>query len=167
MPQTIQNRQHAVNAKPPRTPAGDAFNDVLDQVIRLNRHFTTAAEALTRPAGQSLARWLVLAECAEQPATVSDIARRLHLARQSVQRVADALDRDGLCEYQDNPRHQRAKLVALTAEGRSALARIDAAQREWSNALGARIGDLALRRAHDALAPVLEAVEGTGGMPPA
>jgi DNA-binding MarR family transcriptional regulator len=162
MSSKIRNRQHAVNSGAQRSPAGEAFNDVLGQIVRLNRRFTAAAEALTRPAGQTLARWLVLAECKQSPATVSDIARRLYLARQSVQRVADVLERDGLCAYQDNPRHRRAKLLELTPAGRSALAQIEAAQREWSDALGARIGQRVLRQAHAALAPVVEAVERAG-----
>jgi DNA-binding MarR family transcriptional regulator len=162
MSSKIQVRQHAVKSPGPRSPAGEAFNDVLVQIIRLNRRFTAAAETLTRPAGQTLARWLVLGECKESPATVSDIARRLYLARQSVQRVADVLEHDGLCAYRDNPRHRRAKLLELTPAGRSALARIEAAQREWSDALGARIGERVLRQAHAALEPVVEAVERAG-----
>jgi len=132
---------------------------VLGQVIRLNRSFTAAAEALTKPAGQTLARWLVLGECKHSPSTVSDIARRLRLARQSVQRVADVLAGDGLCAYRDNPHHQRAKLLELTPAGRTVLARVDAAQRQWSDALGARIGEPVLRQASTALAPVVEAVD--------
>jgi DNA-binding MarR family transcriptional regulator len=159
MSETIQDRQHAVNSAAKRSPAGEAFNDVLGQIIRLTRHFTAAAEALTKPAGQTLARWLVLEECQDTPATVSDIARRLHLARQSVQRVADALERDDLCAYRDNPRHRRAKLLELTPTGRSTLARIQAAQRQWSDALGARIGEPVLQQAHTALEPLVEAVE--------
>ena len=42
--------------------SGEAFNDVLEQVLRLHGSLTTAGEALTRPAGQSLARWVVLVE---------------------------------------------------------------------------------------------------------
>jgi len=89
--------------------------------------FTAAGEALAKPAGQTLARWLVLGQCRDASATVSDIARRLRLARQSVQRIADLLVADGLCFYRDNPHHQRAKLLELTAGGRSALYAIDAA----------------------------------------
>src|SRR5207248_10470333 len=155
MSKSLSERQHAVND---RTPAGEAFNALLVQVIELNRHFTTAAEALTRPAGQSLARWLVLAECREAPTTVAQIARQLRLARQSVQRVADLLVHDGLGAYEDNPRHRRAKLLALTPRGLAVLARIDAAQREWADAQGAAIGEAPLRAAGRALEPVLGAL---------
>jgi DNA-binding MarR family transcriptional regulator len=162
MSHKVSKRQQAVNSAVRRSRAGAAFNDVLSQIIELNRYFTTAAEALTKPTGQTLARWLVLQECEETPATVSDIARRLHLARQSVQRVADDLERDALCAYRENPRHQRAKLLDLTPKGRSTLVQIQAAQREWSNALGAVIGERVLRRASAALAPVIDGVERDG-----
>lgn len=115
-------------------------------VLRLNGSFTAAGEALAKPAGQSLARWVVLDQCRDSPATVSDIARRLHQARQSVQRVADLLVDDGLCVYQENPHHQRAKLVALTEAGRATLYGIDVAQRHWCDDLGDKIGRATLQR---------------------
>src|SRR6266511_1264541 len=92
MSPSLPKRQHAVDSAsdpPPRMPAGDAFNTVIMQVIRLIRDFTAAGEALARPAGQTLARWLVLETIQQAPATVAEIARRLGLARQSVQREAD------------------------------------------------------------------------------
>jgi DNA-binding MarR family transcriptional regulator len=155
----LQKRQHPVKLPEERSSAEAAFDGVLSQIIRLNRRFTAAAGALTKPAGQTLARWLVLAECKNSPDTVAHVARRLYLARQSVQRIADVLERDGLCVYRDNPRHQRAKLLELTPDGRKTLAEIEAAQRQWSSALGERIGERALRQAQGALAPVVEVVD--------
>lgn len=159
MSPTVEKRQHAVKSPPDRTPAGEAFNQVLWQVLRLNGSFTAAGEALAKPAGQSLARWIVLAQCRDSPATVSDIARRLRLARQSVQRIADLLVADGLCSYQDNPHHQRAKLLELTAAGQSALLEIDGAQREWCDRLGAAIGEDTLRQTAASLQLVIDVVE--------
>ena len=40
-----------------------------------------------------------------------------------------------LMAFADNPRHRRAKLVALTPRGRSTLAGIDRRQAAWSNRL--------------------------------
>lgn len=119
---------------------------MLGQVLRLHGSFTAAGEARAKPAGQSLARWVVLDQCRDRPATVSDIARRLRQARQSVQRIADLLVADGLCTYLDNPQHLRAKLLELTASGRSALGTIDLAQHQWCDALGQAIGAQTLRQ---------------------
>lgn len=160
MTRSVEKRQDAVNLDG-RSAAGAAFNELVGQVVELSRRLTEEAEALTKPTGQTLARWLVLAECKEEPATVAAIARRLKLARQSVQRVADLLVRDGLCAYRDNPRHRRAKLLALTPKGRTVLGRIEAAQRDWADELGERIGEPALRAARDSLGRVLEHVPRT------
>jgi DNA-binding MarR family transcriptional regulator len=146
--------RHAGKQATRRSAAGEAFNDVLLKVLSLNGRFTSAGEALTRPAGQTLARWVVLAEAKDSPSPVSDIARRLRLARQSVQRIADVLVHDGLSVYKDNPHHQRAKLLELTPLGRSALTRIEAAQREWADELGEQIGEKVLHRASSALAAI-------------
>jgi DNA-binding MarR family transcriptional regulator len=161
MDSTVAGRQHVVNADggpPPRTPAGDAFTALLGQVIGLTRRFTTAGEALAKPAGQTLARWLVLETIQDKPATVAQIARTLHLARQGVQRLADLLVRDGLAAYEANPRHRRAKLLRLTPPGRTTLRTIQTAQTAWADALGAKIGDEDLRQASILLDRVLQAV---------
>jgi len=163
MEPTVAVRQHVVNDEdrpPSRTPAGDAFTTLLGQVIGLTRRFTTAGEALAKPAGQTLARWLVLETIQDQPATVAQIGRTLHLARQGVQRLADVLVRDGLAVYEDNPAHRRAKLLRLTPQGRTALRTIQTAQAAWADALGAKIGEEELRQASILLDRVLQAASG-------
>jgi DNA-binding MarR family transcriptional regulator len=158
---SVPRRQHAVNvSRPPpaRTPAGDALTDLVLQVVRLNGRFTAAGETLAGQGGQTLARWLVLEAVDRAPATVARIARGMGLARQSVQRLADVLVRDGFAVYQDNPAHRRASLLALTPEGRAALRTIQSAQRAWSDALGAELGEAQLRQAGAILDQVLEAV---------
>jgi DNA-binding MarR family transcriptional regulator len=163
MEPTVAARQHVVNNEdrpPSRTPAGDAFTTLLGQVIGLTRRFTTAGEALAKPAGQTLARWLVLETIQDRPATVAQIARTLLLARQGVQRLADVLARDGLAAYQDNPAHRRAKLLRITPQGRTTLRSIQTAQAAWADALGAKIGEAELRQASILLDQVLQAVRG-------
>jgi DNA-binding MarR family transcriptional regulator len=156
---TVAGRQHVVNDEPSaRTPAGDALTDLVMQVVRLIRDFTAAGEALAKPAGQTLARWLVLEAVQDGPASVAQIARQMHLARQGVQRLADVLVRDGLAVYEPNPAHRRAKLLRLTPQGRSALRTVQAAQRSWADALGAELGEADLRQASAVLERVLDAI---------
>jgi DNA-binding MarR family transcriptional regulator len=158
----VPKRQNTVKS----TDAGArALRDLVVDVFRLNGMLIAAGDALAAPAGQTSARWRVLAAVEDSPLTVSEIARSWSLARQSVQRVADLLQRAGLVAYEDNPAHRRASLVRLTPEGRSALRRIQASQREWAAAVGEQVGaadlDAAsriLRRVQDALQEV-----GTGG----
>jgi DNA-binding MarR family transcriptional regulator len=156
---SVEVRQDAVKTPAPRSPAGEAFNNVLVLVLRLHGSFTAAGEALARPAGQTLARWVVLDQCRDTPATVSDIARRLRLARQSVQRIADLLVADGLGIYQANPHHQRAKLLELTQGGQAALRIIDTSQHAWCDRLGQVIGETTLQRTAAGLRQITDAVE--------
>jgi DNA-binding MarR family transcriptional regulator len=153
----ITNRQHAVKSPkgPRRTRAGDALTELIIPAIRLRALFTSAGEALAKPAGQSLARWLVLDVVADAPATVAQIARRMGLARQSVQRVADLLEKDGLATYETNPGHRRAQLVRVTARGLRTLRTIEAAQRVWADAVGAEVGEADLRKTNEVVGRLL------------
>jgi DNA-binding MarR family transcriptional regulator len=152
---TVPDRQDAVN---PRSPEGDAVSRLTVLVFRLNGLLTAAGDALAEPAGQTTARWRVLAAVEHTPMTVAQIARAWSLARQSVQRVADLLERDGLVSYEANPAHRRASLLRLTPKGRSVLRRIQAAQREWAEDVGREIGIDDLATANRILARVLDAL---------
>lgn len=149
MTRTLPERQHAVKgaARSSRTATGDAFTSLVVQVAQLGAEFTAIGESLAALGGQTLARWVVLDAAGDGPASVAQIARERGMARQSVQRVADLLVQDGLAVYQDNPDHQRAKLLTPTARGRRALTTIGTAQTAWADALGERIGDADLRKA--------------------
>jgi len=161
----MTRRQHAVKSRDRspgdsvRTPAGDAFSAVAFRVLRLSGLLTVAGDELARPAGQTSARWQVLAVVEHGPATVAAVARTLALARQSVQRVADVLEEEGLLAYDENPEHARAKLARLTPAGRQALASIQAAQRAWADRLGASVGEPDLRRAVTILDRVAAALQ--------
>src|SRR5688572_24170255 len=116
----IVKRQHAVNTPvqaESRTPAGDAVSALAIQILQLSAIITEIGDKLAKPAGQTSARWQVLAAAQHAPSTVADIARLLGLARQSVQRVSDLLARETLVTYEENPEHQRAKLVSLSPKG--------------------------------------------------
>ena len=146
----------AAPGPPERTAAGDAFSGFAIRVIRLNGMLGSAGDALAKPAGQTSARWQVLAAAEHEPMTVADAARVLGLARQSVQRVADSLEAEGLLTYEDNPRHRRAKHLALTPAGLSALRTIQAAQAVWANGLGKELGERDLQRANAVLDRALD-----------
>ena len=160
---SMPERQHPVKKSDEsgsRTPAGDAFSALVARVFRVNGLLAAAGDALSRPAGQTSARWQVLAMLENGAATVAATARVLGLARQSVQRIADLLETDGLIRYVDNPRDRRARLAELTGEGRDALATIQAAQRPWADRIGAAVGEKDLRRAADTLDRLITALSG-------
>ena len=82
----------------------------------------------------------------------------MNLTRQSVQRVADLLEADGLTAYEDNPAHARAKLLRLTPKGRKALRTIQEGQKVWANALAASMDEGQLRAASAVLAQLRQAL---------
>jgi DNA-binding MarR family transcriptional regulator len=94
------------------------------QLAGLSRH---TSEDIARAEGQSTARWHVLSVLSGGPMTVSSAARRLGLARQSVQRVVNELKAAGLVAGTGNPHDARAPLVQLSDSGSQTLARLDAA----------------------------------------
>jgi DNA-binding MarR family transcriptional regulator len=154
MPGTVAKRQHAVKS-------GGGFSRLVVDVFRLNGMLSAAGDALAAPAGQTSARWRVLAAVEDSPKTVAQIARAWNLARQSVQRVADLLERDGLIAYEDNPAHRRASLVRLTPRGTSTLRRIQDAQRSWATALEDELGTADVETASRILGRVMAALETT------
>jgi DNA-binding MarR family transcriptional regulator len=129
------------------TAAGGAFTKLLLEVFRINGALLAAGDRMTRALGLTSARWQVMGALDEGPRTVSQIARRMGLARQSVQRTVDVLREEGLLVLSDNPDHRRAKLVNLSGEGRRRLARITAIQVAWANRVG---GEVAARDLEDA-----------------
>jgi DNA-binding MarR family transcriptional regulator len=155
---TVANRQHAVKSDD-RTAGGRALSALAVQVFRLEGLLAASGDALAAPSGQTTARWRVLAAVERAPLTVAQIARAWSLARQSVQRVADLLARDGLVAYEPNPGHQRAKLLRLTPAGAAVLGRIQQAQGAWADDLGGRLDAGELERASAILAGVIDAID--------
>ena|SRR5215467_2731969 len=152
----VEKRQDAVKS---RRPEGDAFSALVVCIFQLEGLLAAAGDAIASPLGQSTARWRVLAAIEQEPRTVAQIARDWKLARQSVQRLADALEADGLVKYLDNPAHRQAKLVDLSPEGRRILRRIQSKQAAWANEAGAAIGTRDLQAATDVLGRIAATLE--------
>jgi len=159
----IAKRQDAVKVQRSQehiSQAGEVLTSLIVPVIRLEAYFSRAGEIIGAAGGQTLARWLVLENVSDAPATVAQIARGLGYTRQSVQRVADLLERDGLTRYALNPAHKRSQLVRITSLGRKTLSTIQHAQRAWADRVGSEIGEAELRQASslvDKLTRILKA----------
>jgi DNA-binding MarR family transcriptional regulator len=142
-----------------RTKASQVLTELILEVFRLNGRLLSAGDALTRPVGQTSARWQILGALDEGSRTVADIGRRMGLTRQSVQRTADLLESDGLLSYADNPAHQRAKLAKLTPRGLTTLDAITSRQIEWANLVASRLAEADLHHAIRTLQQVRESLE--------
>ncbi|WP_418958280.1 MarR family winged helix-turn-helix transcriptional regulator [Streptomyces tritici] len=141
----------------------DALSQTALAVFRLNGQFLSVSERLAEPAGLTAAWWQVLGAVLPEPLPVAGIARVMGITRQSVQRIADLLVREGLAAYEPNPAHRRAKLLAPTAEGRAAIRRIDPGHAELAARLMRELGgqdafDETVRVLHR-LSAALDAIE--------
>jgi DNA-binding MarR family transcriptional regulator len=152
----VPKGQHVV--KRVRSPQGDAFSLLAITTLRLAGHLTLAGDTLAEPAGQTSARWQVLAGARAGAHSVAEIARILGVSRQGVQRLADLLEKEGLIAYADNPRHRRAKLVTLTADGAARLSEIEVRQAKWADALGGDFTVAEMARAQALMAKVIAAL---------
>lgn len=133
----------------PQTAEGVELTELILLVFRLNGRLLEAAERMAQAAGLTAARWQVLGGVLDEPRPVAEIARRMGLTRQAVQRLANALVDEGFASWAQNPAHRRAKLLCPTARARTAIRRIATYQHPWGNEIGAVIGtgDLARGRA--------------------
>lgn len=119
------------------TPQGEALTALMLEIFRVNGQLLASGDTLVQDIGLTSARWQVLGALAlaEQPLPVAGIARNMGLTRQSVQRVVNDLQREGLLVLEPNPHHKRAKLVLLTPAGRTVYAKAHARQVLWANTL--------------------------------
>jgi DNA-binding MarR family transcriptional regulator len=133
-------------------------------VFRINGLLLRSGDIVTRPLGQSSARWQVLGRAGYQPQTVAQMAREMGHARQSVQRIADVLAVEGLVAYKDNPADRRARLVELTPKGAEVLEAIYALDAEWSQQLMAKLDPQQLIEVAEALDRIAEIFESDARM---
>jgi DNA-binding MarR family transcriptional regulator len=121
--------------------------DVLECAGALRRY----GDALTRPLGQTEVRWAVLSVLSGGARTVPQVARRLGVTRQSVQRVANLLAAEGFIERVVNPDNARSPLFRLTRHGEEVLTAITRAADPWLRRVGKELSLEDLRRARAAL----------------
>jgi DNA-binding MarR family transcriptional regulator len=127
--------------------------------FKLNGQFLELAEHLARPTGLTATWWQVLGAVRDEALSVSGVAREMGITRQAVQRTADLLVDRGLAEYHDNPAHRRAKLVALTPDGRAAMMAIGPHHAHHARELSAVLGADQLADVVAALSKLSEALD--------
>jgi DNA-binding MarR family transcriptional regulator len=124
--------------KPSVETGRDAVTELILEVFRLNGSLLAAGDGLVEDLRLTSARWQVLGAMALSPVPlpVAQLARNMGLSRQAVQRLANEMAADGLVRFAENPHHQRAKLVLLTARGQEAYDAAMARQGPWARKLG-------------------------------
>ena len=145
-----------------RTTEGELFTDIIVETFGLNGRLLASGDKLTKDLGLSSARWQVLSAADGEKRTVADIARRMGLRRQSVQRTVNALVRDGFVVLESNPNHRRAKLVQLTEQGCTALDEVFRRQAAWANEIARDLSTDDLKRTAQILAALKVRLERHG-----
>ena len=77
----------------------------------------------------------------EEPLPVAEIARRVGLTRQSVQRVANDVVAQDWAHWRPNPGRRGQNLLVMTDRGRRAIAALTVEQHAWADAVGQEIGE--------------------------
>lgn len=117
----------------------DALSQLSRSVFALNGILLGAGESLAKPLGLSVAKWHVLGRANEARRTVAQIARFIGVSRQSVQRIANDLEREGLVEFTRHATDARTQLVMLTAEGKARLTQLYERDKVWSEGALSRL----------------------------
>jgi len=127
--------------------AGGILRDLMLEVFRLNGALLRHGAALTAPLGQTQARWQVIGAVAEATRTVPQIARRMGMSRQGVQRVADLLVDEGIITLVRNPDHARSPLLQLTQKGRRLERELGDVGARWAESMAKGMNGRDLERA--------------------
>ena len=141
------------------TRSGEALRALVLEIFRLNGALLRHGAALTAPLGQTQARWQAIGAVAEATRTVPQIARRMGMSRQSVQRVADLLVVDGVLRFEPNPEHARSPLLQLTAEGQRIEARLNDIGRTWAAAIADGLRHAELERTVDTMREIIRRLD--------
>jgi DNA-binding MarR family transcriptional regulator len=102
-----------------KTVAGETLSNLILDLFKLNNSLITAGDRLVSDVGLTSTRWQVMGNItlAEWPQSVAWLARNMGANRQNIQRIVNALEKEGLVTFQDNPHHKRSQLVILTDKG--------------------------------------------------
>ena len=133
-----------------RSAAGEILTELILEVFRLNGELLDAGNRLTKPFGLTSARWQVMGaiELAGTPLTVAQIARRMGLSRQGVQRIVNDLSRLNMVKRAANMDHKRAPLISISPKGKKTMEKVNAAQVLWVNELSQGMSERGMRQAH-------------------
>ena len=88
---------------------GPVFTEVVLEIFKLGGLLIHEGDHMTSEYGITSARWKILGAIAlsGRPQTVPQIARTMGLTRQAVQRLVDAMNKDGFLEFENNPLFSR------------------------------------------------------------
>jgi DNA-binding MarR family transcriptional regulator len=131
---------------------------IVADIYELAGRLRDNGEAIARAVDQTQARWQVMSAASADPRTVPQIARRLGVTRQSVQRIADLLVAESCATFEANPDHRGSPYLVLTRRGSSALARLTKAADSYHAEVARRLAGTDIKAVHRGLRRLLDAV---------
>ena len=102
------------------------LSEIVVQIFRVNGTLTAWGDRFAAESGLTTARWQVLGaiSMAKEPSTSRQIAERMGITRQGVQKQLNLLRDEGLVMSIENPAHKRSPRYSLTEHGEQKLAEI-------------------------------------------
>jgi DNA-binding MarR family transcriptional regulator len=132
---------------------------IIADIYQLAGDLRGRGEEIAQGIGQSQARWQVLSAASAEPKTVPQIARRLGVSRQAVQRLANELVEEQMARFAPNPDHQGSPHLVLTKDGKAALARLTKAGTAFHERVAATASAAELQAIHQGLRRLIGALE--------
>jgi len=130
---------------------------IIADIYELAGRFRDNGEAIAATVGQTQARWQVMSAASAAPRTVPQIARRLGVTRQNVQRIADLLVTEGSANFAPNPDHRASPFLELSVRGHASLATITKAADGYHAKLARKLADADIKAIHRGLRRLIAA----------
>ena len=132
---------------------------IVADIFELAGRFRETGETIANTVGQTQARWQVMSAASADALTVPQIARRLGVSRQNVQRIADLLVAENWASFEANPDHRGSPYLILNPRGRDALAKITKAAASSHAAIARKLAGTDIGALHRGLRRLIEATE--------
>lgn len=131
---------------------------IVADIFELAGGLREQGEAIAKTVGQTQARWQVMSAASADQRTVPQIARRLGVTRQNVQRLADLLVKENLASFEVNPDHKGSPYLVLNARGQTALVKITKAARQSHAQLARKLAGTDVGALHRGLRCLVQAL---------
>ena len=131
---------------------------IIADVYELAGALRRRGDEIAETAGQTQARWQVLSAASDSVKSVPQIARRLGVTRQNVQRIADGLVSQRFAQFTANPDHRTSPHLQLTETGRATLRELTRAASVGNMELAAWLKGIDLDNLREDLRSLLAAI---------
>jgi len=130
---------------------------IVADVYELAGRFRSNGEDIADKLGQTQARWQVMSAASAEAKTVPQIARRLGVTRQNVQRIAHLLVAENWASFEVNPDHRSSPYLVLNKRGCAVLEQLTRAAEGYHARLARELPTAEINSIHRQLRRLLAA----------